>query len=214
MSGEVTPTATQKHSIRLRPTLRRGTWPGAVGRAAPEPGLGQQRVEPVLPGLAGVLENSMGCVDRHGGVGDRKLTQTGEGTGKASTTMRPPPLPLPTRSLLAGVLVTSCVVTAALGWSGLRLLTQQRELDERALRQRVDVAADRFAAAIHERLADEGDRLDGWITAPCRCDRRRQYRMGRARRARCCRRNCTLPGTALPAGRAFSPRHSRCLRTH
>ena len=80
--------------------------------------------------------------------------------------MRPPPLPLPTRSLLAGVLVTSCVVTAALGWSGLRLLTQQRELDERALRQRVDVAADRFAAAIHERLADEGDRLEGWITAP------------------------------------------------
>jgi len=77
--------------------------------------------------------------------------------------MRLPPLPLPTRSLLAGVLVTSCVVTAALGWSGLRLLTQQQELDERALRQDVDVAADRFAAAIHERLAEEGDRLEGWI---------------------------------------------------
>jgi signal transduction histidine kinase len=76
-----------------------------------------------------------------------------------------PGLPVPFRnhSLVAGVLLTSCVVTAALAWSGWRLVVQQRELDARALRQGVDAAADAFAADLRERLADEGERLERWL---------------------------------------------------
>ena len=62
------------------------------------------------------------------------------------------------------MLVTSLVVTTALAWSGWRLVQQQRELDRRALRQEVDGAAEAFAADIRERLADEGERLDRWLT--------------------------------------------------
>ena len=61
------------------------------------------------------------------------------------------------------MLVTSCVVTAVLAWSGWRLVQQQRELDQRAVRQELDAAAETFAADIRERLADEGERLDRWL---------------------------------------------------
>jgi signal transduction histidine kinase len=63
------------------------------------------------------------------------------------------------RSLYAGLLVTCLVVTAALVWSGWRLVAQQRELDARQVRQDAEAAADALVAAIREALVTQGDKL-------------------------------------------------------
>lgn len=72
-------------------------------------------------------------------------------------------MPPPQRSLYAGLLVTSLVVTAALVWSGWRLVAQQRDLDARQVRQDTEAAADALAAGIRETLADQGDRLSAHL---------------------------------------------------
>jgi len=63
------------------------------------------------------------------------------------------------RSLYGGLLVTSLVVTAALVWSGWRLVAQQRELDARQVRLEAEASADAVAASILQALADVGDGL-------------------------------------------------------
>ena len=75
-------------------------------------------------------------------------------------------MPVRQRFLYGGLLVTSLVVTAALLWSGWRLVTQQRELDARQARQAVEAAADALASDIREALAEQGDRLSARLGSP------------------------------------------------
>jgi signal transduction histidine kinase len=72
----------------------------------------------------------------------------------------------PTHSLLAALVSTTVVVTAALGWAGWRLTDQQRVIDEQRARDQVESAADAVAAGIREKLADAGERLSGWLSNP------------------------------------------------
>jgi hypothetical protein len=54
----------------------------------------------------------------------------------------------------------------ALGWSGWRLLDQQRAIDEQRARDRLENAADALAAGFLGKLADIGERLSGWVSTP------------------------------------------------
>lgn len=71
-----------------------------------------------------------------------------------------------THSLLAALVSTTIVVTAALGWAGWRLLVQQRAIDEQRARDRLESTADAMAAGIRGRLAEAGERLSGWLSNP------------------------------------------------
>jgi signal transduction histidine kinase len=70
----------------------------------------------------------------------------------------------PSQSLVAILLSTTVVVTAALGWAGWRLLDQQRAIDEQRAREQSERVADAVAASIREKLAEAGERLSGWIS--------------------------------------------------
>ena len=72
----------------------------------------------------------------------------------------------PPQSLLAALLATTVVITAALGWAGWRLLNQQRAIDEQRAREQVEGAADASAADIRGKLAEAGDRLSEWLSNP------------------------------------------------
>jgi signal transduction histidine kinase len=72
----------------------------------------------------------------------------------------------PTRSLLAALVSTAVVVTAALGWAGWRLLDQQRAIDEQRARNQAESVADAVAAGIRGKLAEAGERLSGWVSNP------------------------------------------------
>ena len=72
----------------------------------------------------------------------------------------------PTRSVLAALLATTVVVTAALAWAGWRLLDQQQALDDQRARERSESMADAAAAHIREKLAEVGERLSGWVSSP------------------------------------------------
>jgi nitrogen-specific signal transduction histidine kinase len=70
------------------------------------------------------------------------------------------------RSLIAALVATTLVVSAALGWAGWRLLDQERALDEQRTRDRIESAADALAAGIRGKLAEAGERLSGWLSDP------------------------------------------------
>jgi hypothetical protein len=72
----------------------------------------------------------------------------------------------PTHTLLAALVSTTVVVTAALGWAGWRLLDQQRKIDEQLARDQAERVADAVAAGIREQLAAAGERLSGWVSNP------------------------------------------------
>ena len=72
----------------------------------------------------------------------------------------------PARSLLAALISTTVVVTAALLWAGWRLLDQQQAIDEQTARGQADSAADAVAAGIRGKLAEAGERLSGWVSDP------------------------------------------------
>jgi signal transduction histidine kinase len=61
--------------------------------------------------------------------------------------------------LVAGLVATSAIVTAALVWSSWRLAEQQRALDARIAGEQAEAAADAMAARLRERLAHAGERL-------------------------------------------------------
>ena len=75
-------------------------------------------------------------------------------------------MPNPTRSLLAGLIATTVVVTAALVWGGWRLVDQQQALDEQTARRQAESAADALAAGIRGKLAEAGERLSAWVSNP------------------------------------------------
>jgi signal transduction histidine kinase len=62
-------------------------------------------------------------------------------------------------SLVVALIVTTLVVTAALGLAGWRLVNQQRDADARRAQERADAIAKSVGAAIRGKLAEAGDRL-------------------------------------------------------
>ena len=69
-------------------------------------------------------------------------------------------------SLLAALVATTVVVTAALGWFGWRLLDQQRAIDEQRTREQLESRADAVTAQIRGKLVEAGERLSGWLSGP------------------------------------------------
>jgi len=76
----------------------------------------------------------------------------------------------PPRSLLAALVATTVVVTAALGWAGWRLLNQQRAIDEQRAREQLEISADAIASTVSGTLAEAGEWLGAWASgsAPSR----------------------------------------------
>ena len=72
----------------------------------------------------------------------------------------------PPYSLLAALVSTTIVVTAALGWAGWQLVDQQRTIDDQRARDQVESAADAVAARIRGKLAEASERLSGWVSNP------------------------------------------------
>jgi two-component system, OmpR family, phosphate regulon sensor histidine kinase PhoR len=68
--------------------------------------------------------------------------------------------------LLAILLTTSTVVTVALMWFGVRNLEQASFLEKQQAREQLERGADAFAAGVRGKLAEAGERLSGWISAP------------------------------------------------
>ena len=68
--------------------------------------------------------------------------------------------------LLAVLLATTVVVTAALCWAGWRLLDQQRAIDDQRAREQLETRADAIAATVRGKLAEAGERLTVWLAAP------------------------------------------------
>ena len=69
----------------------------------------------------------------------------------------------PPHALLAALVATTLVVTAALGWFGWRLLDQQRSIDEQRAREQLETGANAIAAGIRGKLAEAAERLGGWL---------------------------------------------------
>ena len=72
----------------------------------------------------------------------------------------------PPRSLLLILFLLTLVSVSALGWFGWRLLDQERVVDAQHARDRVEQAADSIAATMRGTLAETGERLGAWVTAP------------------------------------------------
>jgi signal transduction histidine kinase len=64
------------------------------------------------------------------------------------------------------LVMTAAVTTLALAWFGWRLFESQRAIDEQRAQRQLEGAAELIAAGIRARLAETGDRLSGWVTAP------------------------------------------------
>ena len=72
----------------------------------------------------------------------------------------------PPLSLLAALVATTTIVTAALGWAGWRLLDQQRAIDEQRAREQLEMSADAIALRVSGALAEAGEWLSGWASSP------------------------------------------------
>jgi signal transduction histidine kinase len=75
-----------------------------------------------------------------------------------SVRLRPHPLVL-------GLLTTSAVITAAIGWAGWRLVDQQRALDARLASEQLEVSARGMAASVREKLTEIRERLEAAAAA-------------------------------------------------
>jgi len=72
----------------------------------------------------------------------------------------------PPNTLLAALVATTIIVTAALGWAGWRLLDQQRAIDEQRAREQLEMSADAIASRVSGALAEAGEWLSGWASGP------------------------------------------------
>jgi signal transduction histidine kinase len=72
----------------------------------------------------------------------------------------------PPRTLLLILFLLTLVSVSALGWFGWKLLDQQRAVEAQRLQERLDQAADRIAATLRGTLAETGERLGAWASAP------------------------------------------------
>jgi hypothetical protein len=65
----------------------------------------------------------------------------------------------PPRSLFLILALLTLVSVSAVGWFGWKLLGQERLVEAQRAQDRLEQAADRIAAKLHRRLAENGDRL-------------------------------------------------------
>jgi len=72
----------------------------------------------------------------------------------------------PPRSLLIILFLLTLVSVSALGWFGWKLLEQERVVEAQRAQDRDEQAADRIAATMRGTLAETGERLGAWVTAP------------------------------------------------
>jgi signal transduction histidine kinase len=72
----------------------------------------------------------------------------------------------PPRSLLIILFLLTLVSVSSLGWFGWKLLEQERVVEAQRAQDRVEQAADRIAATMRGTLAETGERLGAWVTAP------------------------------------------------
>ncbi len=72
----------------------------------------------------------------------------------------------PPRSLLLILFLVTLVSVSALAWFGWRVLYQERVVDAQRAQERLETAADRITATAHGLLAETGERVGAWLTAP------------------------------------------------
>src|SRR5204862_2841794 len=72
----------------------------------------------------------------------------------------------PPKSLLLILVLLSLVSVSAVGWFGFKLLEQDRMVQAQRRVERLEQAADRLAAGLQRTLAESGERLSAWLTAP------------------------------------------------
>jgi signal transduction histidine kinase len=72
----------------------------------------------------------------------------------------------PPRSLLLILFLLTLVSVCAVGWSGWKLLDQERLVEAQHARDRLEQAADQTAAILKRTLAETGDRLGAWVATP------------------------------------------------
>jgi signal transduction histidine kinase len=72
----------------------------------------------------------------------------------------------PPRTLLLLLFLLTLVSVSAVGWFGWRLLQQERAVEAQRSQERLEGVADRIAAAVRGSLAEIGERLGNWESAP------------------------------------------------
>jgi len=72
----------------------------------------------------------------------------------------------PPRSLLLLLSVGTLVAVSTVAWFGWKLLDQERAVEAQRAQEDVEQESDRIAANLHVVLAEMGDRLGAWVTAP------------------------------------------------
>ena len=72
----------------------------------------------------------------------------------------------PPRTLLLLLFLLTLVSVSAVGWFGWRLLQQERAVEAQRSQERLEGVADRIAAAVRGTLAEIGERLGNWESAP------------------------------------------------
>ena len=72
----------------------------------------------------------------------------------------------PPRGLLLALFGLTAAAVSALGWFGWRLVQQERIVEAQRDSEALEQAADRVAASVARSLAEAGDRLSAWATAP------------------------------------------------
>src|ERR1700704_5200776 len=74
--------------------------------------------------------------------------------------LRPPKL------LLLILVMLTLVSASALAWFGWKFLEQERMVESQREQDRREQSAERIAATLRGALAETGERVGGWLTAP------------------------------------------------
>jgi signal transduction histidine kinase len=72
----------------------------------------------------------------------------------------------PPRTLLLLLFLLTLVSVSAVGWFGWRLLQQERSVEAQRSQERLESVADRIVAAVRGTVAEIGERLGNWESAP------------------------------------------------
>src|ERR1039457_3870201 len=102
---------------------------------------------------------------------DRNMTHGGVLRAGPAVTIGDIMVPLrewlrPPKSLLLILVLLSLVSVSAGGWFGFNLLEQDRMVQAQRRQERLEQAADRIAATLRGTVAETGERLSAWLTAP------------------------------------------------
>src|SRR5215467_11914875 len=72
----------------------------------------------------------------------------------------------PPKLLLLILFLLTLISASALAWFGWKFLEQDRAVEAQREQDRREQAADRIAATLRGVLAETGERVGGWLTAP------------------------------------------------